>query len=603
MQIPRSLTAALVTVAFGIGVGVPAAAQATTAPPAPTSSAALLTDTLTQALAAMTRRTDTSDLRYFSDGAWLNGDDRCWRCNLGPGVAAAALAATADATYLPVAVATVDRAVRVNQQADGSFGPPMPGEGGNGIQTSLGVAELAEIYLVLGDRVDTTRRDRWRASLVRAVDYLDSSGSLRWYTNGNIVAANALATGLVAKITGTDRSRTLFEGSLTFATNPSQTRWPGLGLRYTTTPTRADGADGAGYLTESSSTATGYDPEYTQMQLDVFTRLFVLTADPRALRLSNLLWNQIRQRVNTTTWTLDASNGSRHTDAVRLVTLTSSGPTVLAVLGGRADLGALYPSQLKVVDGFYRGSGNTGGIGEYYGFGTEATTAFLALNRGWTGTSSPLAPSTVASARVAPAVTLVGRSLGLSATTSGAATAGGFSPDPVVRVGTYAQVMGRLPSTAAGSTAALLARSAGRWVEVARAQVDGDGRVSFVNRLRFSMTYRVRVVGTSLTTPDLDVTVIPDEVLMAASSTLVRRRSAITLGARLVSAVPAGRTVSLMRLNSGRWTTVASAVTDRSGRASFTTRVRAATVYRLDVAPTAFQTPCSSRTTVVGVVR
>ena len=144
-------------------------------------------------------------------------------------------------------------------------------------------------------------------------------------------------------------------------------------------PTRADGTDGAGYLGESSGGAPGFDPEYTVLQADVATRLFWVTEDPRALRLMNLFMNQLLPRIDTTTWNLDASKGSRHPEANRSVGFDSPVLAVLAWKGGRSDLAPLVGSQIATIVRNFRGALTYSNPGMYFDFGSELASLLLAI--------------------------------------------------------------------------------------------------------------------------------------------------------------------------------------------------------------------------------
>ena len=63
-------------------------------------------------------------------------------------------------------------------------------------------------------------------------------------------------------------------------------------------------------VTESGGGAPGFDPEYSLLQLDDASRLYVESGDRRALRLANLLVNALLPRVDAD-WALDTSGGTR----------------------------------------------------------------------------------------------------------------------------------------------------------------------------------------------------------------------------------------------------------------------------------------------------
>src|SRR2546421_1338278 len=55
------------------------------------SDRARLVSLLSDSVASLSTRSDPSDPRYFSGGVWFSGLDDCFRCNIGPGLAAAAI--------------------------------------------------------------------------------------------------------------------------------------------------------------------------------------------------------------------------------------------------------------------------------------------------------------------------------------------------------------------------------------------------------------------------------------------------------------------------------------------------------------------------------
>jgi hypothetical protein len=362
-------------------------------PASPTASdRARLLSLLSDSVTSLSVQSDPSDPRYFSGGVWLSGQDDCFRCNIGPGVAAAALAARAgDATALDLAIQTFDHAIATHRQADGSFGPPYGTETGPDIQTMMFANELGTALIVLKPQLDPGRIEAWTSALTGAADFLIRNGNLAWYTNGNIVLGNTLTMALAYRVTGNATYQAAYEQALAFALTPDQVRWPAYGLVYSVTPTFSDGSDGAGYLTESGGSGPGYDPEYTGLQADMATRLFWVNGDQRVLRLMNLFMNQLRPRIDTTAWTLDTSGGSRHQDQHRMVSFNSPVLAVLAWQGGREDLAPLVSSQLAMIDQNFRYALTVTDIGMYYNLGSEPTSLFLVATQSATD-RGPLLP-------------------------------------------------------------------------------------------------------------------------------------------------------------------------------------------------------------------
>jgi hypothetical protein len=348
---------------------------------------AQVTSAIETNLSALMKRTDASDPRYYSKGVWYDGSSNCFRCTVGPGVEAAAYGvATGSESYLSTAILTFDTAIAGHQRENGSFGPGGTGEGKGDIQTSLFGSELAEVYLMLGKRLDSHRRSVWAKSLARAADFLIANGNLRWYTNGNIVLANALMMDLTYRITRLARFKTAAATAIHFAISPPQNRWYGFGLQYTKNPKKADGSDGAGYFAESDGSTPGYDPAYTMMQVNVTSFWYLLTRNATAKRLTNLLTNELMKRTSTSDWTIDISGGTRHhVPAGQRYGFYVSSISVLALRGGRKDLVKYVQPQTKVLLNAYLGATGFTGDGWSYSFGSElAPILFVQLTtRGW----------------------------------------------------------------------------------------------------------------------------------------------------------------------------------------------------------------------------
>ncbi len=195
---------------------------------------------------------------------------------------------------------------------------------------------------------------------------------------------------------GQERHRLAYEKALTFAVSPPQNRWPGYGLIYTVTPTRADGSDGAAYFTEAGAGGNGYDAEYTSVQFDQLIRLYLVSNDARVLRLSNMLANQLLPRIDLNTGWLNTSNGTRHTETSRWVGALMPGYGVLANQGGRSDFvsvaNALWPKQ----DVNFRTSVNFVNFGMYYNLGAQPVSLLMSAlaTDGGAGLAPPPSSST-----------------------------------------------------------------------------------------------------------------------------------------------------------------------------------------------------------------
>ncbi|MCW2995063.1 MAG: hypothetical protein JWQ18_2558, partial [Conexibacter sp.] len=356
---------------------LPAAASAAPDPALVAKDATLINDGLT----AFTQQSSPTDTQYFSNGTWLSDSSTWWSYTQGgPASAAAVLWRTTGETrddLYTTAVSAIDTAIATHQRADGAFaGAPGDSQSAS-IATNMYTRELGVAYLALEPRLDPARKAAWSAAIGRAADFLIATGETKWYTNGNIELGELELMYLAARITGQARFANAYAAQWSFALSPDQVRWPGFGLQITRVPTRPDGGDGAGYLSESSGPgAPGFDAEYVGVQLDVATRLWALTRDPRALRLMNLEVNQLLPRVNTTTWQLDTSNGTRHTEAARTVPFLTQALAVLAG-SGRPDLASAAASQWTKTESTYRGTYRYTSVTFYKGLGSQLSSTLL----------------------------------------------------------------------------------------------------------------------------------------------------------------------------------------------------------------------------------
>jgi hypothetical protein len=358
---------ALVAAAAG-GAAAHASGNASVRP----SIAALIADSLR----ADHDRSSPRDGMYYTRGRWRSDDEGHWPANTGPATAAAILYRDSRARWFAdVSVATIDRAIARYARPDGSF----DGTSARDIATMEFASQIGRSYLALGEALPRGTRARWRNALRGAADFLIRNGNLAWYTNGNIALGNAEVMALAHRVTRDARFDRAYRLAFSFAVAPPQPRWAGYGLRVTRTPTRADGADGAAYLGEASEgSPPGFDPEYTQLQLDIASRLFLLVRDTRTLRLTNELANVLLPRVDRTSWLLDTSDGTRHPAPGRRVPFTTPALSVLAWQGGRADLARVVGSQLRVVDQQYRSALTFSHRNYYRGLGDQLATILQA---------------------------------------------------------------------------------------------------------------------------------------------------------------------------------------------------------------------------------
>ena len=334
------------------------------------------TKLLRDSIAALSTRSGPNDHQYFSNGVW-HSPDALEVYNIGPGTAAAALwlaTGGTDARLRSLAIKTIDTVIS-KRNADGSFGAA--NDGPDIMAMSLGV-EIGNAYLDLKSTLEPPRAARWRNAVAGAADFLIRNGNLAWYTNGNINAGNTELFYLAWRATHEPRFRTAYNQSWAFMLHPPQSRWTGFGLHVLPTDSRSRGDGGAaGYLAESGGGPPGFDPEYSAVQLDIISRLYVLSGDPRALRLANLLTNALLPRVDRT-WLLDTSGGTRHPWPDRHVPFMTPAIAVLAWLGGRSDLSADIPRQFARISREYRGATRYGNVYHDHGLANQVAVILLA---------------------------------------------------------------------------------------------------------------------------------------------------------------------------------------------------------------------------------
>jgi hypothetical protein len=345
-------------------------------------------EVMARLLASFSKRTGAADPRYFDHGLWVTDDHRCWACSQGgPATGAATLWAAGPrgrAQLRDEALQTIDRAIADHQGPDGSFVPPPGDPQSPEVATMFFGVELGATDLALNASLDPDRRARWSSALARAADYLIAHGNLRFYTNGNVCLGNAALLYLAWRVTRAPRFSAAYETALGFALAPPQSRWPGFGLRVIRAGSSADGRDGAGYLAESGGGPPGFDPDYSALQLDVASRLYLYSGDRRVLRVANLLANALLPRIDRS-WMLDTGGGTRHPQAGRRVPFLSPGLAVLAWQGGRTDLTARVSSQFHLVARTYQDALNYGSVSIYRGLGNQLSVLLRAAQAGTAG--------------------------------------------------------------------------------------------------------------------------------------------------------------------------------------------------------------------------
>ena len=282
---------------------------------------------------------------YFAGGMW-HSQPPCWTCDLVPGEVAAivSVALPHDPRFRQWAQDTFDSAITDHRQPDGSFGT-RSGGASNEIPTIWTLGALGTTYLELRATLPVQTRRRWQRVIASAARAL--LPDLGYYVNGNINLALTSAMYAAWRATGDPLLQLAYRRSWNFTLRPRGTQARGFGLRITKMGTRADGADGAGYLAEKGAGAAGFDPHYTGVQAGEAARLFALSHDPQVLRLLNLLTNELLQRTNRRTLMIVNGSGTRRTFSEGAGRFESPCIPVAALAGGRVDLLPLVTPQLR----------------------------------------------------------------------------------------------------------------------------------------------------------------------------------------------------------------------------------------------------------------
>jgi hypothetical protein len=321
---------------------------------------------------------------YYAGGVWKGpGSEPCWYCYDTAAVGAATIGRLTDhRSDIDAAIDTFSTAITRHQLASGAFAGNTRAP--DGVATgfflvSFGVADL-ELKPYLSAKTDIA----WANSYGAAANYLIDSGDTDWYINGNVNLRQTEVMWLAYAITGQRKFLTAYNSEWTFTISPDQSRWRGYGLRYTKVPTDADGSDGAAYLAESDgSDRPGYDPNYTSAQLDAATDLYVLTHDPRYLRLMNLVYNQLKPRISSN-WILDAAGGTRDSFDEPFL---SAAVSVLAGSGGRPGLADDLAAQFASISSAYEQSDVYSNVN--YSKGFESWLSIPLLNQEWPDGMAP----------------------------------------------------------------------------------------------------------------------------------------------------------------------------------------------------------------------
>lgn len=277
--------------------------------------------------------TQASAYSQDSTGAWVTPNTDCWACVQGglSSAEAASWTRTSDPTALANAIRGIEAGIH-SQGADGGWLAPASyttDTQSEPDRTTFFADEEAATFFVVYSKLTDAQRTAWRASIASAAKYLTPTAT-GWYTNGNINLGQAELLYLAWKATGDSTLKDSFEAAWAFLMNPGATsaKWVQYGYRQT--------SFGGCYLTETGSFGTGWDPNYTILQLNIASRLFLLTGEQRFGDLASCMLKQEMSRVSTTDWSMDQAGGTRHSTGS--VGFDTSAFAVLALHDSRSDL-------------------------------------------------------------------------------------------------------------------------------------------------------------------------------------------------------------------------------------------------------------------------
>jgi hypothetical protein len=214
-----------------------------------------------------------------------------------------------------------------------------------GIDAAFNVVELTQAYLLLQNVMSEELRERWYSILLRMVQdwrtVKGSSSEKTWYTNGNAEAQEWLMLCLFNKIhqarTSDDEWWDEAEYQYGHLTAPVQTgNNVGFGWFLTVDDMVAqpDGSTSKGYFAEKGSGSPGLDWNYASFQCDIMLRGHLWFPDDVRWKVhTNALYNLIVDRINTSTWILDGSGGSRINNAS--LSFFSAAPMLMKWILGR----------------------------------------------------------------------------------------------------------------------------------------------------------------------------------------------------------------------------------------------------------------------------
>ena len=156
-------------------------------------------------------------------------------------------------------------------------------------------------YLELESSLDAPTRARWSASIGAAADYLINSGNTTWYVNGNVNLRQTEVMWLAWVATQQPTLPHRLRLRVVHGGSPKPAR-AGQASAFTSPARPVEPTDSAvqGFRPSPAVAHPDSIRNYTDAQLDTATDLYVLTRDPKYLRLMNLLFNQLQPLIDPT---------------------------------------------------------------------------------------------------------------------------------------------------------------------------------------------------------------------------------------------------------------------------------------------------------------
>lgn len=279
--------------------------------------------------------------RWYADGVFYQAPANVWYLStLAPACLLATLSKyttneTLRDSYIDMCVEIVNRVCEQNVNTDGVFtagaggvaavGPDPPSMGTVFTDTAAieATSSIGWILLQLPeDRIPMRTKARWLAVCQANCDWMDTrSLDTVYYINGNFNVHllnaywfTAAASNAVDRPTYED----MYERALAFIMAPTPlATWAGYGFTIDTSGGPAsDWSDRLAHLTETPgyvgpNPTPNFDPYYSTLQLDLLARLFLVNRDYRISQLMNAISNKMEPLINTSTWVIDCTGGSR----------------------------------------------------------------------------------------------------------------------------------------------------------------------------------------------------------------------------------------------------------------------------------------------------